>query len=158
MNNLVPCRRLFQDLFDYRRDTERALGRVSSGGTFDKAPPPATSDGSLPATESYINKNARTSPCRVSLPAWIPESSRFATGKKRSRSAVSARRSTATKDAGSHCEEITYGSFEPTSALPEGAAPWNAEYRNGVRELTAAARRPRRIRANTAPRSKRIAA
>lgn len=90
--------------------------------------------------------------------AWIPESSRFTTRKKRSRSAVSARRSTATKDAGSHCEEITYGSFEPTSALPEGAAPWNAEYRNGVRELTAAARRPRRIRANTAPRSKRIAA
>lgn len=72
MNNLVPCRRLFQDLFDYRRYTERALGRVSSGGTFDKAPPSATSDGSLPATESYINKNARTSHCRVSLPGVDP--------------------------------------------------------------------------------------
>lgn len=67
------------------------------------------------------------------------------------------------KDAGFHCEEITYGSFERTFALPEGVdtEQSNAEYRNGVPELTApvaAAGLPRRIRVNTAPRSKRIAA
>jgi len=72
-----------------------------------------------------------------------------------------ARRSA--KDLDFHCEEITYGSFERTLTLPEGVGTdkWNAEYRNGVLELTApvaAARLPRRIRAKTRPMSKPIAA
>lgn len=52
MRNLVPRSRSFQDLFGDRRDLDRVFGRVSSGGTFDKAPPSATSAASLPATGS----------------------------------------------------------------------------------------------------------
>ena len=67
MRSLVPRSRLFEDLFD-----DRSFGRVSSGGTFDKAPPSATSAGSLPGTEFYIDKNARAYPGRASLAGVDP--------------------------------------------------------------------------------------
>jgi hypothetical protein len=58
---------LFQDLFD-----DRSFGRASRGGTFDKAPPSATSAGSLPGTESYIDKNAWAYPGRASFAGIDP--------------------------------------------------------------------------------------
>jgi HSP20 family protein len=67
------------------------------------------------------------------------------------------------KDVDFHYKEITCGSFERIFSLPEGVdtGKCKADYRNGVLELmapVAAARPPRRIPANTAPMSKRIAA
>lgn len=140
MRNLVPRSRSFQDLFDDRRDLDRVFGRVSSGGTFDKAPPSATSAASLPATGSYIDKNAQTYPCRVSLarvdPKIIEE-----LRERRETVAIGGERKAqrSEKDVVFHCEEVTDGSFERTFTLRGGldTDPWNAGYRTGVLELTA---------------------
>ena len=162
MRSLVPRRRLFQDLFDDRRDLDRVFGRVSSGG-FDKAPPSATSAASLPATGSYIDKNAQTYPCRASLAGVDPKIIELR--ERRETVAIRGERKAqrSEKEVVFHCEEVTDGSFERTFTLREGVDTnqWNAGYRTGVLELTApvvAAGLPGRIRANTAPRSKRIAA
>jgi HSP20 family molecular chaperone IbpA len=120
VKNLVPRNRLFHDRFDYRRDLDRVFGRVSSGGTFDKAPPSATSAGSLPATESDIDKNAQTYHCRVSLPGVDP---RIIVAREQGETATirgERKAKHSDKDAGFHCEEITHGSFDRTFALPEG--------------------------------------
>lgn len=140
MRNLVPRSRSFQDLFDDRRDLDRVFGRVSSGGTFDKAPPSATSAASLPATGSYIDKNAQTYPRRVSLahvdPKIIEE-----LRERRETVAIGGERKAqrSEKDVVFHCEEVTDGSFERTFTLRGGpdTDPWNAGYRTGVLELTA---------------------
>lgn len=140
MRNLVSRSRSFQDLFDDRRDLDRVFGRVSSGGTFDKAPPSATSAASLPATGSYIDKNAQTYPCRVSLarvdPKIIEE-----LRERRETVAIGGERKAqrSEKDVVFHCEEVTDGSFERTFTLRGGldTDPWNAGYRTGVLELTA---------------------
>lgn len=160
MKNLVARSRLLQDLFDYRRDLDQFFGRESSGGTFDKAPPVATSAGSLPAIESYIDKNARAYHRRVSLPGVDPRIIELRGSEKRSRSVVSTGRET---DVDSHYQEMICGLFERTFTLPEGVDTdqLKAEYPNGVLELPApmaATRLPRPVPANTAPRSKRIAA
>jgi len=60
-------------------------------------------------------------------------------------------------------EEISYGAFERTFALPEGvdAEKLTAEYQNGVLEITApvaASVLPRRIEIRTTPISKQIGA
>lgn len=129
MRNLVPRSRLFQDLFDDRRDLDRVFGRVSSGETFDKAPPSATSAGSLPASP-ISTKTPRPTLVECHSLASIPESSGFASGEKRSRSAVSARRSAAKRMSFFICficEETTDGSFERTFTRPEGVdtASWS---------------------------------
>lgn len=136
---------------------------AANGGTFDKAPPVATSAGSLPAIESYIDKNAQTYHCRVSRPGVdrriielrAPREPVTIRGKRR------ATRNE--KDVDSHYQEIIYGLFERTFTLPEGVdtEQLKAEYRNGVLELPApmaAAGLPRPAPANTRPRSKQIAA
>lgn len=149
-----PCsaQRLFQDLFDDRRDLDRVFSRVSRGGTFDKAPPSATSAGSLPATESYIDKNAQAYPCRVSLAGVDPRIIELRERKETVAIRGERKAQLSEKDVILHCEEITDGPFERTFTLPEGVDTdqRNAEYRNGVLELTApvaAAGLPRRIRA-----------
>ena len=160
MDERYVVKNLFQDRFDYRRDLDQVFGRVSSGGLFDEAPPSATSAESLSAIASVRRKRqvplSSVTPWRRSRNPGASRAGRTVTTRERK-----AKRSE--KDVDFHYKEITCGSFERIFSLPEGVdtGKWKADYRNGVLELTApvaAARPPRRIPANTAPMSKRIAA
>lgn len=121
MRNLVPRSRSFQDLFDDRRDLDRVFGRVSSGGTFDKAPPSATSAASLPATRSYIDKNAQTYPCRVSLARVDPKIIEELRERRETVAIGGERKAQRSEtDVVLLCEEVTDGFFERTFTLRGG--------------------------------------
>lgn len=163
MKNLVARSCLFQDLFDYRRDLDQVLGRELSGGTFVKAPPVATSAGSLLAIESYIDKNAQNYHCRVSRPGVDPRIIELRARRETVTIRGKRRTTGSEEDLDSHYQEIIYGLFERTFTLPRGVdtEQLTTEYRNGVLELpahVAADGLPRPVLANTRPRFKRIAA
>ena len=162
MTNLVP-RSFFQDLFDFRRDFDQMFNRIVSGWPFGEAPTSAASAAFAPALESYVDNDAKTYHCRLALPGVDPKEVQIhAQGNTLT---ISGERKSQRKgkDLDLQFEEIWYGAFERTLTLPEGvdADKLNAEYHNGVLELTApvaAAALPRRIEVKTAPMSKQIAA
>lgn len=162
MTNLVP-RSFFQDLFDFRRDFDQMFNRMVSGWPFGEAPTSAAASAFEPALESYVDKDTKTYHCRLALPGVDPKEVQIhAQGNTLT---ISGERKSQRKgkDLDLQFEEIWYGAFERTLTLPEGvdADKLNAEYHNGVLELTApvaAAALPRRIEVKTAPMSKQIAA
>ena len=117
-----------------------------------------------PAVESYVDKDNKTYHCRVNLPGIDPKDVQVhAQGNLLTISGERKISNTAGKDVNYEHNEIWYGAFERTLTLPDGvnAEKLNAEYHNGVLELTAsiaASALPRRIEIKTAPLSKQMTA
>lgn len=163
MNNPIPRNSLFQDLFDFRRDFDQIFNRMVSGWPFGEARPTGTSAAFSPAIESYIDKDTKTYHLRASLPGVDPKEVQIHAQANTLTINGERRQKRTGKDLDLHYEEISYGAFERTLTLPEGvdAEKLNAEYHNGMLELTApvaTAVLPRRIEVKTAPMSKQIAA
>jgi len=163
MTNLVPRDNFFQDLFDFRRDFDDIFNRILLGKPAMSEQHPTTTFGFLPPVESYVEKDNKRFVCRMYLPGVEPsEVEMQAKGNlvtiKGERKMVKA-----SKEVNPIHEEIVYGAFERVLELPEGVVPekLNAEYRNGVLEITAPvaeAALPRKIEIKTGPLSKRAAA
>ena len=163
MTNLVPRDSFFQDLFDFRRDFDQMFNRMMTGWPFGGERTTSTSSTFAPAVESFVDNDGKKYHCRVSLPGIDPKEVQIhAQG---STLTISGERKVnrSSKDVNFLHEEISYGAFERTFALPEGVdtEKLTAEYQNGVLEITApvaAAALPRRIEIRTTPLSKQIAA
>src|SRR5439155_968230 len=163
MTNLVPRDSLFQDLFDFRRDFDQIFNRMVSGWPFSVERNLNASSSFAPAVESYVDQDGKKYHCRVSLPGIDPKEVQIQA--QGNALAISGERKVnrSSKDVNFLHEEISYGAFERTFALPEGvdAEKLTAEYQNGVLEITApvsASALPRRIEIRTTPMSKQIAA
>lgn len=162
MTNLVPRSNLFQDLFDFRRDFDQIFNRVLNGWPSDGQGAELRA-GFAPSVESYVDKSSRTYHCRISLPGVDPKNVQIhaqgntlaISGERRATHNVS--------DVESLQSEIWYGAFERTLTVPEGVdtEQLNAEYHNGVLEITApvaASVLPRRIEIKTTPAAKQMTA
>jgi HSP20 family protein len=164
MNNLVPRDNFFQDLFDFRRDFDQIFNRMLSGSPFfgeDRTT--QTTNVLAPAVQAYVDKDGKSYHCRVSLPGVDPKDVQIQA--QGNTLAISGERkvSQTARDVDYLQNEIWYGTFERTLTLPEGVdvEKLNAEYHNGVLEITApiaASAAPRRIEIKTTPLSKQMTA
>src|SRR5262249_22627151 len=112
--------------------------------------------GFSPAIESFIDKDGKKFHCQVMLPGVDPKNVDLQV--QGNTLTISGERSATkeTKEADYLRREITYGSFQRRILLPEGVAKdkLNAEYRNGILEITApiaAAALPRRVEIKALP-------
>ena len=154
MTRLIPRDNFFQDLFDFRRDFDQIFHRFLSW-------PAATEESTMtagfsPAIESFIDKEGKKFHCQVMLPGVDPKDVNLQV--QGNTLTISGERSTSreTKEADYLRREITYGSFERSILLPEGVDKdkLNAEYRNGILEITApiaAAALPRKVEIKALP-------
>jgi HSP20 family protein len=154
MTHLIPRNNLFQDLFDFRRDFDQIFNRFLSWPLAQEEP--AMTVGFTPAVESFIDKDDRKFHCQVMLPGVDPRDVNLQV--QGNTLNISGERSTSreTKEADYLRREITYGSFQRSILLPEGADKdkLNAEYRNGILEITApisAAALPRKVEIKSLP-------
>ena len=163
MTNLIPRDNVFQDLFDFRRDFDQIFNRMVTGGPWGQERTVGSTGMFSPAVESYVDQGGKTFHCRVSLPGVHPKDVQIhAQGNTL---AINGERKVAqtAKDVDFLQSEIWYGSFERTLTLPEGidVDKLNAEYHNGVLEITApiaVSALPRRIEIKTTPLSKQMGA
>jgi len=154
MTHLIPRDNFFQDLFDFRRDFDQIFHRFLS---WPSAQEEATSTaGFSPAIESFIDREGKKFHCQVMLPGVDPKDVNLQV--QGNTLTISGERSTSreTKEADYLRREITYGSFERSILLPEGVDKdkLNAEYRNGILEITApiaAAALPRKVEIKALP-------
>jgi len=118
--------------------------------------PAMTTAGFSPAIECFIDKEGKKFYCQVMLPGVDPKDVNIQV--QGNALTISGERSETreTKEADYLRREITYGSFQRSVPLPEGADKdkLNAEYRNGILEITApiaAAALPRKVEIKTLP-------
>ncbi|HUC54394.1 MAG TPA: Hsp20/alpha crystallin family protein [Candidatus Cybelea sp.] len=165
MKNLYSTERLFEDLFDFRREFDEMFNRILTGKTGGLELPEFKKEFNIsPAVETYVDKEAKKYVCRVALPGVVPKEVQVqALGNLlviRGERKLTHRK----KEAELFEEEIAYGAFERTLTLPEGVniEKLTAEYVNGVLEITApvaAAALPRKIEIKTTtPLAKQMAA
>ena len=154
MTHLIPRDNFFQDLFDFRRDFDQIFHRFLSWPTAQEEPMPAS--GFSPAIESFIDKEGKKFHCQVMLPGVDPKDVNLQV--QGNTLTISGERSTSreTREADYLRREITYGSFDRGILLPEGVDKdkLNAEYRNGILEITApiaAAALPRKVEIKALP-------
>jgi len=163
MTNLIPRGSSFQDLFDFRRDFDQIFNRMVSGWPFSDERTLTASSTLAPAVESYLDQDGKKYHCRVSLPGVDPKEVQIHAQGNTLTISGERKVNRSSKDVNFLHEEISYGAFERTFALPEGvdADKLTAEYQNGVLEITApvaASALPRRIEIRTTPVSKQMAA
>jgi HSP20 family protein len=154
MRSLIPRDTLFQDLFDFRRDFDQIFHRFLSWPSAQEEP--VMNVGFAPAVESFIDKDGKKFHCQVMLPGVDPKDVNLQV--QGNTLTISGERSASreTKEADYLRREITYGSFQRSISLPEGVDKdkLNAEYRNGVLEITApiaAAALPRKVEIKALP-------
>jgi len=154
MAHLIPHDNFFQDLFDFRRDFDQIFHRFLSWPAAQEESIPTS--GFSPAIESFIDKEGKKFHCQVMLPGVDPKDVNLQV--QGNTLTISGERSTSreTKEADYLRREITYGSFERSILLPEGVDKdkLNAEYRNGILEITApiaAAALPRKVEIKALP-------
>ena len=163
MTNLMLRDNLFQSLFDFRRDFDQIFNRMLGGTPFGEGQPSAVPVAVAPAVESYIDKSGKTFHCRMNIPGVDPSDVQIqAQGNTLTVQGERKFNQSASEAEFLH-NEILYGKFERMLTLPEGidAVKLNAEYRNGVLEITApiaASALPRRIEIKTAPLTKQMSA
>lgn len=164
MANLANRESIYRDLFDFRRDFDNIFNRFLSGWPSRSGMgSEATSTSLVPAVNAYLDKDKKTFHCQVALPGVDPKNINLQVhGDVLSISGERENREEKT-NAEVVYREWAYESFERDIALPEGIDrdKINAEYRNGILEITApiaAAALPRRIEVRGAPEAKQIAA
>ena len=155
MTNLIPRDNFFQDLFDFRRDFDQIFNRFLSWPSAQEESAMTTA-GFSPAIESFIDKDGKKFHCQVMLPGVDPKNVNLQV--QGNTLTISGERSATreTKEADYLRREITYGSFQRSMLLPEGVDTdkLNAEYRNGIFEITApisAAALPRKVEIKSLP-------
>lgn len=160
MRSLIPRDSLFQDLFDFRRDFDQIFNRFLNWPSAQEES--AMTVGFSPAVESFIDKAGKKFHCQVMLPGVDPKDVNLQV--LGNTLTISGERSTSreTKEADYLHREITYGSFQRSVLLPEGIDKdkLNAEYRNGILEITApiaAAALPRKVEIRALPQAARHA-
>ena len=163
MANLATRDRLFQDLFDFRRDFDQIFNRMLSGWPFGEERTTSEAGTFSPASEFYVDKESKTFHCRVSLPGIDPKEVQFHAQGNLLTINGERKVSRSGKDMDLLHNEIWYGAFERTFTLPEGveADKLNAEYKHGVLEITApvaASALPRRIEIKAAPAAQQMTA
>ena len=153
MTNLVPRDNFFQDLVDFRRDFNHIFNRFLSWPSAQEES--AMTTAGFSAIESFIDKDGKKFHCQVMLPGVDPKNVNLQV--QGNTLAISGERSAAreTKEADYLRREIT-GSFQRSILLPEGldTDELNAEYRNGILEITApiaAAALPRKVEIKSLP-------
>ena len=149
MTSLIPRDNFFQDLFDFRRDFDQIFNRFLSWPSAQEETTMTTA-GFSPAIESFIDKDVKKFHCQVMLPGVDPKNVNLQV--QGNTLTISGERAATreTKEADYLRREITYGSFQRTVLLPDGVDTdkLNAEYRNGILEITApiaAAALPRKV-------------
>jgi HSP20 family protein len=156
--------RFFEELFGFRRDFDQMFNRILTQKPWGQDIPALRGTYNFaPAIESFVDKDAKKYVCRVSLPGVAPKDVHILTRGDMLTIRGERKLTRSTKEVELYAGEIIYGSFERTFALPEGLVTdkLNAEYENGVLEITApvaAAALPRKIEIRTVPFSKQIAA
>jgi HSP20 family protein len=160
MRTLVSSSRHPCDLFDFRRDFDEVFNRFLNW----RSPQEEQNllEGFVPAIETSIDKDGKKFQCHVMLPGVDPKDVNIQV--QGNTLNISGERSTSreTKESDYLHREITYGSFQRLVELPEGVDKdkLNAEYRNGILEITApiaAAALPRRIEVKSLPSSAKAA-
>lgn len=155
MKSLIPRDNFFQDLFDFRRDFDQIFNRFLSWPSAQEESTMTTAVFS-PAIESFIDKDGKKFHCQVMLPGVDAKDVDLQV--QGNTLTISGERSTTheTKEADYLRREITYGSFQRSILLPEGVDKdkLNAEYRNGILEITApiaTAALPRKVEIKALP-------
>ena len=157
MRTLVPRSRHRRDLFDFRRDFDEVFDRLLNW----RSPQEEQNSWRDLAIETSIDKDSKKLQCHVMLPGVDPKDVNIQV--QGNTLNISGERSTSreTKESDYLHREITYGSFQRLVELPEGVDKdkLNAEYRNGILEITApiAAALPRRIEVKSLPSSAKAA-
>jgi HSP20 family protein len=154
MTHLIPRDNFFQDLFDFRRDFDQIFNRFLSWPSAQEEGMMTT--GFSPAIESFIDKEGKKFHCQVMLPGVDAKDVNLQV--QGNTLTISGERSTSreTREADYLRREITYGAFQRSVFLPEGVDrdKLNAEYRNGILEITApiaAAALPRKVEIKALP-------
>jgi HSP20 family protein len=164
MTNFLNTERFIEDLFDFRRDFDEIFNQMV---TFKPWKQELRTLGKAwnfaPAVESYVDKDAKKYICRVVLPGVEPKDVHIHAQGNLLTIRGERKLTRSTKEVDLREEEIVYGVFERVLTLPEGVVTdkLNAEYLNGVLELTApvaAAALPRKIEIKTMPMTKQVAA
>jgi HSP20 family protein len=155
MTSLISRDNFFQDLFDFRRDFDQIFNRFLSWPSAQEETTMTTA-GFSPAIESFIDKDGKKFHCQVMLPGVDPKDVNLQV--QGNLLTINGERSVSreTKEADYLRREITYGSFQRTLTLPEGVDKdrLNAEYRNGILEITApiaTAALPRKVEIKALP-------
>ena len=165
MANLAPRNRFFQDLFDFRRDFDQIFNQVLSlpGEQWSAGQQQAGVASFMPAIETSVDKDRKNYRIQVSLPGVDPKEVNIHV-QGNTITLSGERKSTRENKEGDYLQrEIVYGSFQRTIELPDGvdADKINAEYRNGMLEITApisASAQPRKIEIKSAPSSRQVSA
>jgi HSP20 family protein len=176
--------RLFEDLFDFRRDFDEMFNRILTNGEWNLLPefkeefkpffkgelkPELKKEykkvwNFVPAIEAYIDKEARKYVCRIALPGIEPKDVIVNVEGNMLKIRGERKLVHRPKETELFEEEIAYGVFERVLTLPEfvNVEKLVAEYVNGVLEIVApvaVAALPRKIEIKTAvPLVKQIAA
>src|SRR2546429_5733945 len=117
--NLVPRDSFFQVLFVFRRVFDKFLNLMMRGWPFGgerTTSPPSTSP---PAVESYVDQDGKKYHCRVSLPGIDPKEVQIQAQGNALTISGERKVNRSSKDVNFLHEEISYGAFERTFALPE---------------------------------------
>jgi HSP20 family protein len=150
----------FDELFDLRRDFDQIFNHFFSNrpgiSRRDVAEP------LLPLVNASIDKETRKFVCQIALPGVDPKDVNVQVQGNMLRVSGERKAANETKGADYYQNELVYGSFERSIRLPEGieSDKLNAEYHNGVLEITApiaAAALPRSIEIKTTPEGKQAA-
>ena len=176
--------RLFEDLFEFRRDFDEMFNRILTKGEWNRLPefkeeykpffkgelkPELKNEykkvwNFVPAIETYVDKEAKKYVCRIALPGIEPKD--VIVNLQGNLLTIRGERKLVhrPKETELFEEEIAYGVFERVLTLPEfvNVEKLAAEYVNGVLEIVApvaVAALPRKIEIKTAvPLVKQIAA
>ncbi len=158
MRTLVPHNPLFREFLDVRRDFDQMFNRFLNLRSPQQEEQ-NLAEGFIPAVETSIDKDGKKFHCNVMLPGIDPKDVNIQV--LGNTLTISGERSNTreVKEADYIHREISYGSFQRTIELPEGVDKdkVNAEYRNGVLEITApiaAAALPRKIEVKSLPAAK----
>lgn len=164
MTNLVLRDPFFEELFDFRREFDKIFNRMLTAKPFEKEVASWKAFNFVPAVEAYVDKEAKKYICKVSLPGIEPKEVQIHVQGNLLNITGERKYTQQTKQNEFLHEELAYGKFARTLELPEGvnAEKINAEYMNGVLEITApvaAAALPHKIEIKTAsPLTKQMAA
>ncbi|HLV95621.1 MAG TPA: Hsp20/alpha crystallin family protein [Candidatus Acidoferrales bacterium] len=152
MANLSHRERLFQDLFDFRRDFDHMFNRFLTGsqGRGPQEQEESRIMSFAPAVESYLDREGKKFVCRVALPDIDPKNVNIQVQGNALSISGERKITNERKEANFVQSEMMYGYFERDIPLPEGVDTnkIDAEYRNGILQITApvsAAALPRRV-------------
>jgi HSP20 family protein len=145
---------VFQNLFDFRRDFDHIFNRFLSSGWQGGQEQQRGNMSSLaafaPAVDAFVDKDGKRFVAHVALPGVDPKDVNITVQGNMLSISGERRISNERKEADFVYNELMYGAFERTLALPEGVdtSKITADYHNGVLEITApisAAALPRRV-------------